>query len=104
MGPSEWGPRETGPGSRGWPRETEGDRDFTRHNQTRNGPDDPHFATSQPISPNDFSRKAATYYLTLHRKNGGWKNPARSSKFHIKWGPALERACILDGLRLQEAT
>lgn len=40
-------------------------------------------------SLNDFSRKIATYYLTLLAKYKDWKNPfQKSSKFHIKGKPA----------------
>ena len=40
-------------------------------------------------SLNDFSRKTATYYLTLLAKYKDWKNPSqKSSKFHIKEKPA----------------
>lgn len=66
------------------------EKQFTRHNQPRNGPENFHFAKFQPISPNDFSRKAATYYLTLLSKEENWKIPCQeSSKFHIERKPAL---------------
>lgn len=46
------------------------------------------FCTSSR-SLNDFSRKTATYYLTLLAKYKDWKNPfQKSSKFHIKGKPA----------------
>lgn len=98
-GPSEWGPgrphriytHEAGPAAGGWLREAEGDTELTRHRQPCLGPDHIHFATFQLISPNDFSRKAVTYYLTLLlKKKDDWKNLCqKSSEFHIKRRPVL---------------
>lgn len=85
MGPSEQGPYETrriytqaaGPATGGWLREAEGDTEFPRHRQPCLGPDHTHFATFHLISPNDFSRKAVTYYLTLLKKKTTGKISAR---------------------------